>query len=90
MRAVSRRRGPVRRPALPPLPPALRQLVLRGREPLPLLRAAGGPARACQYIGDAKGNARDWAVCGKRSVAGRSYCQEHVEICFQSDSNGRK
>ena len=50
--------------------------------------AAGGPARACQYIGDAKGNARDWAVCGKPSVAGRSYCQEHVEICFQSGKLG--
>ena len=53
---------------------------------LPLLRAAGGPARACQYIGDAEGNARDWAVCGKRSVAGRSYCQEHVDICYQDGS----
>ena len=54
-----------------------------------VLRAAGGPARACQYIGDAKGNARDWAVCGKRSVAGRSYCQEHVEICYQGGSKER-
>ena len=79
VRAVSRRRGPERRDPIPSPPPR----VLRGREPLPLLRAAGGPARTCQYIGDAKGNARDWAVCGKRSVAGRSYCQEHVEICYQ-------
>ena len=60
------------------------------REPLPLLRAAGGPARACQYIGEAKGNARDWAVCGKRSVAGRSYCQEHVEICYQGGGGKEK
>ena len=72
---MSRRRGPERRDPIP-------------SPPLPLLRAAGGPARACQYIGDAKGNARDWVVCGKRSVAGRSYCHEHVEICFQGDSNG--
>ena len=67
MRAVSRRRGPERRDPIPSPPPRV-------------LRAAGGPARTCQYIGDAKGNARDWAVCGKRPVAGRSYCQEHVEI----------
>ena len=51
---------------------------------------AGGPARTCQYIGDSEGNARDWAVCGKPSVAGRSYCQEHVEICFQGDSKGKE
>ena len=56
-----------------------------GSHPFP-----GGPARACQYIGGAKGNARDWAVCGKPSVAGRSYCQEHVEICYQDGSKGGK
>ena len=77
-----RGRRPVRRPAPPPLSPPLRQQLLESYELTPLLRAAGGPARACQYIGDAKGNARDWAVCGKPSVAGRSYCQEHVEICY--------
>ena len=81
-------RRPVRRPAPPPLPPLLRQLLLESYEPTPLFRAAGGPARTCQYIGDAKGNARDWAVCGKPSVAGRSYCQEHVEICYQGGSKG--
>ena len=75
MRAVSRRRGPERRDPTPSPPPRV-------------LRPAGGPARACQYIGDAKGNARDWAVCGKRSVAGRRYCQEHVEICYQGGSKG--
>ena len=78
---MSRRRGPERRDPIPSPPP--RELALGAREPLPLLRAAGGPARACQYIGDAKGNARDWAVCGKPSVAGRSYCQEHAGICYQ-------
>ena len=83
---MSRRRGPERRPAPPTLPRVPGQLVIEGREPLPLLRAAGGPARTCQYIGEAKGNARDWAVCGKPSVAGRSYCQEHVEICYQGGS----
>ena len=87
--ARSGRRGPERRDPIPSPPHrVLRELVLGGREPLPLLRATGGPARACQYIGDAKGNARDWAVCGKRSVAGRSYCQEHVEICYQGGSKG--
>ena len=83
-------RRPVRRPAPPPLPPPLRQLLLESYEPTPLLRAAGGPARTCQYIGEAKGNARDWAVCGKRPVAGRSYCQEHVEICYQGGSKDGK
>ena len=78
----------MRRPAPPPLPPLLRQLLLESYEPTPLIRAAGGPARTCQYIGEAKGNARDWAVCGKPSVAGRSYCQEHVEICYQVGSKG--
>ena len=79
-RVVSRRRGPERRAPIPSPPPrVLRELALR---------AAGGPARACQYIGEAEGNARDWAVCGKRSVAGRSYCQEHVEICYQGGSKG--
>ena len=88
---MSRRRGPERRDPIPSPPHrVLRELVLGGREPLPLLRAAGGPARACQYIGEAKGNARDWAVCGKPSVAGRSYCQEHVEICYQGGSKGGK
>ena len=77
MRAVSKRRRPVRRDPIPSPPPRV-------------LRLAGGPARTCQYIGDAKGNARDWAVCGKRSVAGRSYCQEHVEICYQGGSKGGK
>ena len=62
----------MRRTAPPPLPPPIRQLLLESYEPTPLLRAAGGPARTCQYIGDAKGNARDWAVRGKRPVAGRS------------------
>ena len=87
---MSRRRGPERRPAPPTLPRVPGQLVIEGREPLPALRAAGGPAHACQYIGEAEGNARDWAVCGKRSVPGRSYCQEHVEICYQGGSKGGK
>ena len=55
---MSKRRGPVRRDPIP-------------SPPRRVLRAAGGPARACQYIGDAKGNAREWAVCGKRPVAGK-------------------
>ena len=79
---MSKRRGPERQAPIPSPPPrVLRQLVLEGREPPPL-RAVGGPARACQYIGEAKGNARDWTVCGKPSLPGRSYCQEHVEICY--------
>ena len=81
---MSRRRGPERRDPIPsPAAPGARAAGDRGREPPPALRAAGGPARTCQYIGDTEGNARDWAVCGKPSVAGRSYCREHVEICFQ-------
>ena len=78
---VSGGRRPVRRPAPPPLSPPLRRLLLESYEPTPLLRAAGGPARACQYIGDAKGNARDWAVCGKRSVAGKKSYERMVGRC---------
>ena len=40
------------------------------------------PARACQYIGETKGNPRDWTVCGKPCVEGRSYCVEHAAICY--------
>ena len=81
-------RRPVRRPAPPPLPPPLRQLLLESYEPPPLLRAAGGPARTCQYIGGGRGKPSEWTFCGKRSAPGRSYCQEHVEICYQAGSKG--
>ena len=88
---MSRRRGLERRDPIPsPAPRMPGQLVLRGRDRSAALSAAGGPARTCQYIGEAKGNARNWAVCGKRSVAGRSYCQEHVEICFQGGGGEEK
>ena len=79
----------MRRDPIPSPPPRMpRQLVIGARDRSASLIAAGGPARACQYIGEAKGNARDWAVCGKRTVAGRRYCQEHVEICYQGGSKG--
>ncbi len=40
------------------------------------------PARTCQYIGEAKGNPRDWTFCGKPALEGWSYCAEHVAVCY--------
>ena len=47
-----------------------------------------GPPPASTSARPRGANARDWTVCGKPSVPGRSYCQEHVEICYQG--GGRK
>jgi hypothetical protein len=46
----------------------------------------------CQYIGSDQDPLRSWPVkyCGKKSLEGKSYCEEHYYVVYKKGSSNLK
>ena len=80
-------RRPVSKAAKPAAPPKEKK---RATPVSGLTGGTGHSVGECSWIDGTPGSGRDWSFCGRPTVPGKAYCEEHIARVYNRPRNGPK